>query len=166
MFFCWFVHGGRARQRQYGHLIPLSTKVWRRWQIGWQGSSLGIMTETRWFFYRRLQYDFLACCLAFFFSSFSLPLSWYVFFFVLLSPCSSHLLLFSKYVFFLCHLYSVSSQYSCFICFIYHSSYCLGWRVCCAFVPGTLAFDLPTLINSRFFFGFLCLSLWPDFVSL
>ena len=27
-----------------------------------------------------------------------------------------------------------------------------GWRVCCALVPGTLAFDLPTLIHSRFLF--------------
>ena len=63
---------------------------------------------------------------------------------VLFRPCSIHLLLLSKYVF-LCHLCRVSSlDSSRYICFICHSSYFLGWRVCPALVPGTLAFDLPT----------------------
>ena len=44
--------------------------------------------------------------------------------------------------------------------------YFLGWRVCCALVPGTSAFDLPTLINSRFFLGFLSHSLLPQTLYL
>ena len=38
-----------------------------------------------------------------------------------------------------------------FICFLFHI---LGWRVCCALVPGALAFDLLTLNNSgQFWFS-------------
>ena len=36
----------------------------------------------------------------------------------------------------------------CFYCF-FVVFYVLGWRVCCALVPGTLAFGLPTFITSR-----------------
>ena len=65
---------------------------------------------------------------------------------------------------------SASTCSSCVICilphlilplsylfYIFRSSYLFRRRVCCALVPGTSVFDLPTLINSRLFLFFLCL---------
>ena len=34
----------------------------------------------------------------------------------------------------------------CFLCFVFRCSWFIGWRVYCAIVPGTLAFDLPYLV--------------------
>ena len=67
--------------------------------MGWQGPRLGFVAETGSFVnYRRLEYGFLAVCLA----SFSPPLSPKVSVLLVFRPCSSHLLLLSNYVF-LCH---------------------------------------------------------------
>ena len=58
-------------------------------------------------------------------------------------------------VYFLCHLHSDLSQnsfrYICFTFISYLLLFLVRRRVCCASVPGTLAFDLPTLIHSPFF---------------
>ena len=89
--------------------------------------------------------------------------------FVLLRPRSSYLLLFSKYAFFLCHLYSVFSQDPvCFICFIFRISYFLGWRVCRILLPGTSAFDLPTYLDkfAIFVFCFLCLAICDHIIFI
>ena len=90
--------------------------------------------------------------------SFSVLNSGMLRFFVLPRSCSCHLFLFSKYVL-VRHLFVLCliSEFHLFHLFTNFRSCCLlGWRVCCA-----LAFDLPTLINSRFFLVFLCCRLWP-----
>ena len=125
--------------------------------------------------WRRLEYDFLACLLAFvpcfllfvflffLFLFFSLHPGMFIFF-VSLRLCSSHLLLSastSKYVFYnarsfcLCHLYPNPSRNSLVFLFVQHffsQLLLLGWNFfCSALVPGTLALDLPTLILVWFF---------------
>ena len=52
-------------------------------------------------------------------------------------------------------------------CFTFRGSCFLGWRVCCALVPGTLAFDLPrTLTNSRLCFVFLYLTVCDHIICI
>ena len=135
----------------------LSTRA-RRWQVARQGPRLGFVAETGSFVtIDALSTIFLLLVLLLNFLLFLRPHPG-IFLFVLLRPCSSHLLRFSNYVF-LCNLYAVSPQDSfCFICFTFRSSYFLGWHACRALVPGTLTFDLSNLINSRLSFSFLCLT--------
>ena len=156
--FRWFVHGGGARQRQYWHLMPLLKRVGKIWQIVWQGPRFGFVAETGGALLLSTPgvrfHAFLPCFLLFFFLR---PYRGMFFFLVLLRPCSSHRLLFSKYVFFLCRLYPASSQGSfCFLFFILFVFVVLVvvGVFCQSLVPGTLAFDWPTLINPRFFLVF------------
>ena len=69
-------------------------------------------------FYGRLEYDFVAFFPCFQVVLFLLPYPGMFLIFVLLRPCSIHLLS-SKYVF-LCHLYPASSRGPfCFVCFVF-----------------------------------------------
>ena len=108
---------------------------------------------------------FLPCFLRFF-SSFVIP----VCFALSVQQSSTPLEQVRLAVFFLMwfRLCSVSSQDSIFfICFIFVIPCFLGFRVCCAVVPGTLAFDLPTLTSSRLFYFFLSLpSVTTQFVPV
>ena len=66
--------GGARRQRQYWHLVTLSTRVGRRWQIGRQDLRLDLVAKTRGFVtIDALSMIFLLFCLASFFSFFSPP---------------------------------------------------------------------------------------------
>ena len=117
----------------------------------WQGPRLDFVAETG--TYATIAafntiFLLLALILLFFLS----VLSPIFLFFAMLRPRNRHLFLFSTSfllrvllaAFLLSHLHSVSFQGS-------FCSYVRGWRVSCAAVPGTLAFDLLTLIHLRLF---------------
>ena len=124
--------GGGARQRQWWHLIPLSTRAWRRWQIVWEGPRLGFVAETGSFAtMAALSTLFLLLCLAPYFYHF-LPYPGMFLLFVHLRLCSNHLLLsaISTCSFFLCHLYSAWSRNSfVFCCLVFPSNVVLIYWV-------------------------------------
>ena len=132
--FRWFVRGGRRRQRQQWHLIPLPTRA-GRWQMVWQGPRLGFVPETGRFVAMETLWVRFSCLLAFvpcfllfvfrcsFLFFFSLHPGMLIFF-VSLRLCSSHLLLSASTYFIvrvlsaLCHLYPTPSRNY----FIFYSS--------------------------------------------
>ena len=143
-----------------------SQRAGRRWQIVWQGPRLGFVAEHGSF----VTIDALTTIFLLFFrtasfySSFFPSLLWDDMFpfFVLLRLCSIHLLLFSKHVFFSCHLPCLIIIFKKIYVYVFVCLFFLGWRVC-ALVAGTRSLDLLTLINSRIFVSFFSLSrrLWP-----
>ena len=130
--------------------MPLSTRVWRSWQVVWQGPRLGFVAETDALLlstHLDLSTIFLRFCLASF-ASFSPSLSRYV----LLRPCSSHPLSFTKYVFLqytrniyifvpegiyislsfvFCHLCCLILRLFCFYLFYFISRNCYSYFIGC-----------------------------------
>ena len=116
------------------------------------------------YFYTALSYNFLAFLPCFSFNSaFSPCISRYV------SPlriassvqqssiCSSSANTCQILVFFASFAFCLSSEFlSFYLFYIFAVLFFISWRVCCALVPGTLAFDLPAFINPRFSSFFFC----------
>ena len=156
--FRWFVHGGGVRQRQYWHLIPLWTRVGKLWQIVWQGPRFGFAAEMA----RFVTIDALSpiSCFCALLPSFLLSLRHYPGMFIILRIASSvqqsSALRQRVYLRNLCS--------SLYLFYIFRTYFLLFLLVLSYPVPGTLAFDLPSLVKSRFFsffFSLLHSSLWP-----
>ena len=99
----------------------------------------------------RIEYNLLAS-VPFFLSSLVLPFPGMFLVFVFLPLCSiCYSAASSSCSFFLCHLHPASfrNAFVHILCLIpFRSTYFLGGVFCCALVPGTLAFDLSTLVLS------------------